>query len=157
MKVIYALQPLQKSIMLLGPTPRDDNTESWRPEALEMLRELGFNGTVLVPESETWGRHDAYDQQVKWEWEALEQATVALFWVPRDLNSMPAFTTNVEFGLTVKNGRTLLGFPKDTPKMGYLKALADRYRVPVYDDLQHLLSAGVSMADQLHTDATQSR
>ena len=33
-----------------------------------------------------------------WERIALTDATVILFWVPRKLPDMAAFTTNVEFG-----------------------------------------------------------
>lgn len=52
-KVIYSDQPMviesRHSIFLAGPTPRLSHpTESWRPEALELLK--GFDGTVLVPE-----------------------------------------------------------------------------------------------------------
>lgn len=41
MNVIHALQPIPKSIFLAGPTPRDDETPTWPPEALEILRGLG--------------------------------------------------------------------------------------------------------------------
>lgn len=51
MQVIHALQKLPKSIFLAGPTPRDKNTPSWRPQALEILRDMGFGGPVYVPES----------------------------------------------------------------------------------------------------------
>ena len=34
MKTIFALQPLEKSIFLAGPTPRNPEVPSWRPEAL---------------------------------------------------------------------------------------------------------------------------
>lgn len=54
MEVIYARQPLpdrvEASIFLAGPTPRSRATRSWRPEALDMLRDLGFSGHVFVPE-----------------------------------------------------------------------------------------------------------
>lgn len=56
MKVIYSDQKIvvpagQKSIFLAGPTPRDQQTPSWRIEALTILDGLGFNGIVFVPES----------------------------------------------------------------------------------------------------------
>jgi hypothetical protein len=33
---------------------------SWRPEALDALRELGFAGTVLVPEPRDWSARLSY-------------------------------------------------------------------------------------------------
>jgi hypothetical protein len=69
MKVIYAQQDIPKnidvSIFLAGPTPRDNSAKSWRPEALKLLKELGFTGTIFVPEAEdqTWNKN--YDGQIE--------------------------------------------------------------------------------------------
>ncbi len=145
MKVIHALEPLTKSIFLAGPTPRSDEVLSWRPEALETLRWLDFKGEVYVPEPVN-GWHGDYDNQVWWELEALERATVVVFWVPRNLKTMPAFTTNVEFGMLVKSGKVLLGAPEGAPKMNYLKMLASKFNVRFYDDLDDLLKEAVSKA-----------
>ena len=57
-----------------------------------------------------------------------------LFWVPRDLRTLPGFTTNVEFGLDVTTGRAVLGCPPDCPdpeRNRYLIWLARRHGVPV--------------------------
>lgn len=151
MNIVYALQPLQKSLFLAGPTPRDAAASSWRPAALHYLEHsLGFDGTVFVPESADWLAHDNYDAQVRWEWEALDQATVAVFWVDRDLVTMPAFTTNVEFGLKVGSGRCVLGHPEGAPKCGYLDALAKRFGVPVFSSITSTLAAAVDRANQIH-------
>ena len=40
MEVVYARTPLRKSLFLAGPTPRDADTPSWRPLALELLEIL---------------------------------------------------------------------------------------------------------------------
>lgn len=143
MQVIHALEKLPKSIFLAGPTPRAAEVKSWRPEALEILQRLGFEGAVLVPESRDWSAHDHYDDQVFWEWEGLASASVIVFWVPRDLEDMPAFTTNVEFGLAAHSGKCILGYPPETPKMTYLAHLAQRYRIPVYASLDETLQAAV--------------
>lgn len=136
MKITYALEPVPKSIFLAGPTPRTPEVPSWRPAAIEMLRnELNFDGTVLVPEAADGKPHDDYDRQISWEWEALNQATIVVFWVPRELIAMPAFTTNVEFGFLVASGKLVLGAPTSASKMTYLHALAARYNVPVFNSL----------------------
>lgn len=145
MQVVYAQSPLEPSIFLAGPTPRDKNTPSWRPEAVRILKELGFQGKVFLPETESGVfPPNSYDKQIQWEWEALNQATVVIFWVPRKLKDMPAFTTNTEFGLLAGSSKLLLGFPQDAEKMRYLDRLAQRYQIPVFETLQELLSAAVS-------------
>lgn len=37
-----------KSIFLAGPTPRSKEVQSWRPEALRILKNLGYDGQVYV-------------------------------------------------------------------------------------------------------------
>jgi hypothetical protein len=148
MQVVYALQPLQKSIFLAGPTPRDAQTNTWRKEALTILEP--FDGLVFVPETDDWAAHAHYNEQINWEWEAIDQATVVVFWVPRDLTSMPAFTTNVEFGLKVHSGRVVLGYPRDAPKCTYLDALASRFNAPVHSNLFNTLMAAMTRANEVH-------
>lgn len=143
MKIIYAHERVEPSIFLAGPTPRDQETPSWRPEALRILQHYNFEGTVYVPEDRREGAKFDYDDQVHWEWTALESSTVIVFWVPRELDTMPAFTTNVEFGLYVRNGRVLLGYPEGAPKMTYLDALAQRFKVPVFHDLDELIAVAI--------------
>lgn len=137
MKTSFAVEALPKSIFLAGPTPRDAATPSWRPEALQILEnDFHFNGTVYVPEDSNWTARNSYDDQLSWEWEAMSISTVILFWVPRNLDNMPAFTTNVEFGLQVMSGKCVLGYPADAPKLRYLDALGRRYNVPIAHTLQ---------------------
>ena len=143
MEIIYARESLPRSIFLAGPTPRDEQTPSWRPEAINILQNLGFTGTVLVPEDRNNKREFEYDDQVHWEWAAINQATVVVFWVPRELKKMPAFVTNVEFGLLATSGKVLLGAPDGASKMGYLKALAHRFHIPFYPELVQLLKQAV--------------
>ena len=146
MKVIYARQPLPKSIFLAGPTPRDTNTESWRPKAIELLEVKGFQGTVLVPEDAEWSPKFTYDDQVEWEWEAISLSTVVLFWVPREIASMPAFTTNIEYGYTIKDRNLAIGWPKDAPKNRYLESLARRHRLNVMHTLEETVDLAIAMA-----------
>lgn len=122
------LRPVPNSIFLAGPTPRSDDVQSWRPTALRILRDLGHRGFVFVPETSDWGWCGDYDRQTLWEWQALGRASCTLFWVPRDLETMPAMTTNVEFGILAARfpQRTVLGFPTGAPKTRYLASIAKR-------------------------------
>jgi hypothetical protein len=143
MKTIFALSALRKSIFLAGPTPRAPEVPTWRPEALAILARMAFEGDVYVPEAPDWGPHEHYDEQVHWEWEALNMSTVVAFWVPRDMENMPAMTTNVEFGLLAQSGKLVLGYPKGAPKMKYLEKLARRHGAPVFGDLESTMAAAV--------------
>jgi hypothetical protein len=123
MNIIYAPEPvilLGRSIFLAGPTPRSKEVDSWRPHALELLEKLKFQGTVLVPEHRHWDRSYNFINQVEWEWEGLEGCDKIVFWIPRELKTMPAFTTNVEFGSYVRSGRAVYGRPDGSPKNDYL-------------------------------------
>ena len=125
-----------KSIMLCGPTPRDVNVISWRPEALKMLELLGYDGTVFVPEYRPKKNYSCasqyydYDKQIKWEYDAMRMSDCVLFWVPRELNTMPAFTTNDEWGYLKESGKVVFGAPHNAPKTAYQKYFTDLFKVP---------------------------
>lgn len=108
------------SIFLAGPTPRSKEVPSWRPEAIEYLRKYDFLGTVLVPERANWEENFDYMQQVEWEYEGLEHSTVIAFWIPRNLETLPGFTTNVEFGRYLDSTGMIYGRPDDAPNNRYL-------------------------------------
>lgn len=144
MKIVYAreeIAPQAGGLFLAGPTPRSADVKSWRPEALSLLEAMGYTGTVYVPEAANWQPHDDYSGQIEWEWAALDAADKIIFWVPRNLQTMPALTTNVEFGLYVKSGKAILGYPPEAEKMRYLDALAKRFSVPVFSSLEQMLKS----------------
>jgi len=126
MKLIYTSDKVElvgNSIFLAGPTPRSSKVPSWRPKAIEKLASLNFPGTVLVPEGRNWVETLAnfnFKDQVEWEWQGLENCSAIVFWVPREIDTMPAFTTNVEFGSYVRSGRAYYGRPDNSEKKGYL-------------------------------------
>lgn len=131
MIVVYAHEPMPaevtSSIFLAGPTPRSPDISSWRPEAIRVLQDIGYSGTVFVPESRDGQYSEEYDDQVGWEETAMHRADVILFWVPRDLQSMPAFTTNVEFSRWEDSGKVVYGRPENAPKTRYLDSYACKY------------------------------
>jgi len=141
MQVVYAqeLAPekFTKSIFLAGPTPRSPEVSSWRKEALRILEENEYDGVVFVPEDQTDKWAHSYIDQVEWEKECLNMSDVILFWIPRELSTLPGFTTNVEFGLYVKSGRVVLGHPIAAPKTQYLdKVFEDNGGKEVYFTLE---------------------
>ncbi len=132
--VVYALEEpppsYTKSIFLAGPTPRHVDVPSWRPEALRLLAAAGYDGLVFVPEDRDGVWHGRWDDQVDWEERCLNLADCILFWVPRDMATMPGLTTNAEFGRWEDSGKMVFGSPPQAVSTHYLSHYADRLRVP---------------------------
>ena len=158
MKVNYSDEQVikgDKSIFLAGPTPRSIEIETWRKEALKILEELGYDGIVYVPEREFDDRNFDYNNQVWWEREALHNANVVLFWIPRDIKTMPAFTTNVEFGYWISKNKdkVLYGRPDDSKKNKYIDWLykTETGKNP-HNDLKELLIESIEKSNTIQND-----
>ncbi|NYD45201.1 8-oxo-dGTP pyrophosphatase MutT (NUDIX family) [Actinomadura luteofluorescens] len=133
------------AVFLAGPTPRTPGVASWRPDAHAELRARWRGGGRLVvfdPEHRE-DRYDDYDGQVEWEERCLHLADEVVFWVPRDLATMPAFTTNVEWGMWHDSGRVVFGAPPEAPKNGYLLHYADKSAVPTAAGLPETVAAAL--------------
>lgn len=151
MKVVYtgdeAPNQFTKSIFLAGPTPRNkEEVDSWRPDALKILEDKGYDGVVFVPEDKDGEFKKDYDDQIEWEERYLNMADCIVFWVPRDLSldstgfpKMAAFTTNVEWGTWASSGKVVFGAPENAEKVSYLKHYAEKYNVPTGDTLTETL------------------
>lgn len=158
MRLVYSLeeppQSFAKSIFLAGPTPRSPEADSWRPQALEILRQLNYDGVVFIPEN----RDTAYAQFERglypiWEHRMMNMSDLILFWVPRDFSTtadgmpkMAALTTNIEYGLSAHWGKSLFGPPKGR-KNDYLKFVADKpeYRIPQFDTLEEMMARAIEI------------
>jgi hypothetical protein len=150
--VVWAREPLPAgpTVFLAGPSANaGSGVESWRPAAVDELRAQSTSPlTVLTPESRGGVRADRYEDQVDWEHEALESATVILFWIPRCLKYLPGFTTNIEWGKYCRSGRVVLGCPPEAPdarRNRYLLHDAGRYGVPVATTLKATVDAALSL------------
>jgi ADP-ribose pyrophosphatase YjhB (NUDIX family) len=149
MNIVYAHEEMplgfSKSIFLAGPTPRKDDVKSWRDEALTILDKLNYSGVVFVPEPRDGKWSDNYDKQVEWEQKYRRASDIIVFWVPRDLKTMPAFTTNVEFGEDYDSYKVVYGRPSDAPKNKYLDTLYKQfYKEEPKETLKETLSQAVS-------------
>lgn len=155
MKIIHSDEPLpnenacniSRSIFLAGPTPRDTITPSWRPDAIDVLEKHFYDGIVYIPEHKSKLEYltqsafdEAYLQQVEWENSALFRAQYIVFWVPRNLATMPAFTTNVEFGRFAHLSNTFYGRPDHSEKNKYLDWYYKKVnRNKIYTNLEEML------------------
>ncbi|MDO8408064.1 MAG: nucleoside 2-deoxyribosyltransferase domain-containing protein [bacterium] len=142
-----------KALMLVGPTPRSPEVLSWRPEAIEILEHIGYDGVVFVPEREdaTW-RH-SYDDQVETEERMLHMADCIVCWIPRDMATMPALTTNDEYGTWKGSGKVVLGTPPGAASVRYQQYYARKLSIPVHGTLEDTLQAAV---DRLGDGALRS-
>lgn len=166
MKVIKTLEQIEtgarKSIFLAGPTHRintnivtvtsegNDVPRSWREDALNLLRDINYDGVIYYPE---WANNEkpdgwTYDKQVQWEVDALNAADVILFWVPRDMKALPALTTNIEFGEWMHSGKIIVGAPKDAVKMDYIESRCAMEKIPFVDSLQSCVYSATSSIEE---------
>lgn len=113
-----------------------------------MLDALGFNGTIFVPEDGNGSAKFSYDDQIEWELQALHSATAILFWVDREMQHMPALTTNVEFGLFAARRNVVLGYPKSAFRMKYLRGIAEMYGLPIRSTLLDTCQAAINITER---------
>lgn len=144
MKINYSNEEViidSNSIFLAGPAPRDKNIVSWRNDAIDILKELRFDGVVYNPEYKDVPKdNDSKDENCLWERKAMNCAKVILFWIPRNNTDMLGLTTNVEFGYFIHTGKILYGRPDNSYMNKYLDWLY-RYECnkEPYNDLKELI------------------
>lgn len=145
---IYLFEPLvnmKDAIFLAGPSYRPNQPEfkkdSWRKEAIRIFREMGFKGDFIIPEYRD--KNDipsdwTHRKQVDWEVTGLYRSHRILFWIPRDLKKLPAFTTNIEFGNFMHSGKLIIGWPNDAEKNQYIQDRLDRLGIMRYQKLSEM-------------------
>lgn len=146
MQVIYYGEEMpykfSRSLFLAGPSLRSGQEgESWRKDALHILDDMGFDGLVFVPENRE-GRldeHHDYEGLISWEEKHLNVADCILFWVPRQMEKLPALTTNIEWGTWMASGKVVLGYPEEAERMSYLIRYARKYHIPISNVLVETL------------------
>lgn len=138
------------SMFLAGPTPREKGVQSWRDEAIKILQELNYDGAVYIPESKTRVQGAevlSFEDTVEWEQSRLNSCRAIVFWIPREIKHMPAFTTNVEFGIYYKKGNVAYGRPKNAPKCKYLDYIYTRdVKEQPCETLKDTLSKAIAIA-----------
>lgn len=151
---VYAQEVLpskvRKTLFLAGPTSRDPNVKGWRTEAVNILRRLGFDGHVFIPEAEQGDWNGNYVSQLNWEEEALNRSDLIAFWVPRDPTGsmfgtpMAAFTTNIEWGRWYESGKVVWGAPDWAKHTKYPEYYAAKFGMTVHRTLEETLKDAVT-------------
>lgn len=162
-EVIYARETIptgRPAVMLLGPTPRTGTVPSWRPPAIDLLADRWRGDeplVVLSPESRGGKRAEHYEDQVESELAMIQAATVRMFWIPRCLQTLPGFTTNVEAGMCfAEPERMVLGCPPDCAdpiRNRYLIWHAQRLGIPFCTTLSHTVDTVLNCL-RVKVDAT---
>ena len=156
-RVIYTLEdlpaPSLPTLFLAGPTPRHSHVLSWRPQALRMIRRMGHELNVFYPEpsgSASWDPDGV--KHIRWERQALARSHTILFWVPRNLKSMPAFRTNTEWGFwTARNpDKLVLGFPPKAPGMKGMVDDAEYHGIPIAFSLSQTITLAMEKLFSIH-------
>jgi hypothetical protein len=160
MVVVYAGEDppdtWQASMFLAGPMPRDPDIASWRPDALDLLRAAWTApGALVVFVPEARDRHHPAPGYVSQLWEERWMAIVdvMLFWVPRDMTTLPGLNTNIEFGRNEATGRIVLGLPPHAVSVHYLRRAAETHGAPVRESLSDTVLAAL---DLIGAGATRS-
>jgi len=139
MEIIYTGEEIpeviKKSLFLAGPSLRpgqEKELTSWREGAINILRDKGYDGVIFCPENRDMISNENFDynEQVKWEDKCLNIADCIVFWIPRDLKNLPAFTTNDEYGYWKGSGKVVLGCPADAEKTSYQEFYAKEFNIP---------------------------
>lgn len=153
MKVRYygdKIEKNNKAISLCGPTTRSNKIISWRKEAIDILKNIGYDGIVYIPEAKD--KNFAFktkEDQLFWERECYINSNVIVFWVPRKFPSMLGLTTNVEFGYWLKSKKCIYGRPDDSYRTDYLDWLCNlEYNKKPENSLDELLRQAVKMSEE---------
>ena len=112
------------SIFLAGPTVRGNQTHltSWRIEAIQIFKDLQFQGNLIVPEFSDKTESDEIRYDIPtWEFEALRKSNVIMFWIPRT-RELIGLTTNFELGYWMARDREKIvyGRPRDAFRIQYI-------------------------------------
>lgn len=143
------------SIFLAGPTVRGHQPHlqpSWRFEAVEILKQIGFNGYVIIPEFKdlTLADKGQEDWIVPWENEGLSVSDAVLFWIPRT-KELIGLTTNFEIGywLGLEPHKVFYGRPNESYRNKYIDIMFKKVKGDeIYTDLKSLSERTVSEASQ---------
>ena len=146
-ELIYAGEDLpdtiEKSIFLAGPTPRSDDVESWRDDAINLLIENNYDGVVFIPEARNGKKYPNYDDQIQWEEQMMNLCDCLLFWIPRNMETMPALTTNIEWGKYQKSEKIVIGFPENSEKNRYIEKECKKLSIDVNKTLEDTIKKAI--------------
>lgn len=134
-------QHITKSIFLAGPTTRTNDLISWRKEAIEILKQLNYDGVVFIPEARDGEDYPEYNNQVEWEQQMLDLCDCILFWIDR--NYSPGLTTNIEWGKYQNSAKIVMGFPVDCKNTRYIEYECNKLKIEINNTLLDTIKCAI--------------
>ncbi len=126
----------ERSVFLAGSIEMG-HAEDWQARVERALADLDV--TILNPRRDEWDAtweqsiHNAdFRQQVEWELQGLELATVvAMYFAP----ATNAPITLLELGLVADSQRAVVCCPPGFWRQGNIEVLCNRFHLPLHEDL----------------------
>jgi hypothetical protein len=140
------------TVFLAGPTVRGNQThlKSWRPDAVKLFKDKGFDGNLIIPEFSNPTESDKYRYDLPvWEFDGLSKCKIIMFWIPRT-RELIGLTTNHEHGYWMGRDRQKIvyGRPDDAYRMTYLDIMwvedskyHSGFSCPIYNTLEKTVNA----------------
>lgn len=165
-EVYYDDPPLTKnqlSVFLAGPSSH----AKWRGDAVKMLREGGFKGTIVIPEfrsgvfdksrfddckpSTIPGMSRSSELIMEWETQGIDNSTVLMVWMPYtgfdDPRQWTGLSTRGESARAIICNRSglVLGMPSDAFRSGQDRFHAYKKGIPIHTTLESSVNAALEM------------
>ena len=91
------------------------------------------------------------EKEILWQQEPTADATLILFWVPRNKKTLPGFTTNIEFGYWLNSGKIIYGRPDTAEEIGYLDFIyKQKYQKEPINNLDELVYESIKLCEKLY-------
>ena len=71
-----------------------------------------------------------------------------MFWVPREMNTLPGLTTNIEFGFWARSGKTVFGAPPSACDVQYMRHWCNLLDIPQADTLPATVHKALTLLNQ---------
>lgn len=156
------LEPGKLSVFLAGPSSH----VKWRPDAVRLLRDGGFKGSIVIPEfrsgvfdKKRWddGKPStvpkmtrASERVMQWETDGIDNATVLVVWMPYtgfdDSRQWTGLSTRGESSrgiATRRKSRLVLGMPDDAFRSGQDRFHAHRQGITIESSLEDTIAAAL--------------
>jgi len=114
------------------------SAEDWQKEITEALSDVGC--VILNPRRDDWDsswkqeiENDQFREQVEWELDGMEQATVVAMALTKDSKAPISL---LELGLHASGGKMLVFCPEGFYRKGNVDIVCKRYGIPVLEDFE---------------------
>ena len=137
-----------KSIFLTSPKASNSPATPWHHEAIGVLRQLGYDGVVFVPNRDT-NSSDQSDH-LEWELRAMHSADAIVYWLPPETESELDTRVTIELGRWIHSHNLFLGHPDNGQVAPYLDRMLREFPRPTvrYETLaETITAAAVSIGD----------